>query len=141
MAAAAAWDELATELQSTAASYSSVISSLTSGPGQVLVARHGGRGRPYLAWMQQTAVQAPEAADQATEAASAYETAFAAHVPPEEIRPPFPIGVAGGYEHYRAEQRGDRSHRSRVRRNVGTGRGGDGHLRRLIGGRVQLDTV
>ena len=30
--AAIAWDGLATELQSTAASYSSVISSLTSGP-------------------------------------------------------------------------------------------------------------
>ena len=32
LAAAAAWDGLANELQSAAASYSSVISSLTSGP-------------------------------------------------------------------------------------------------------------
>ncbi|MFZ0904678.1 MAG: PPE family protein, partial [Mycobacterium sp.] len=34
VAAAAAWDGLANDLQSTAASYSSVISSLTSGPWQ-----------------------------------------------------------------------------------------------------------
>jgi PPE-repeat protein len=40
---------------------------------------------PYLAWMQGTAAQAAEAATQATAAATAYETAFAAHVPPTEI--------------------------------------------------------
>jgi PPE-repeat protein len=40
---------------------------------------------PYLSWMQGTAAQAAETASQATAAASAYETAFAAHVPPEEI--------------------------------------------------------
>ena len=40
---------------------------------------------PYLTWMQGTAAQAAETASQATAAASAYETAFAAHVPPEEI--------------------------------------------------------
>jgi PPE-repeat protein len=40
---------------------------------------------PYLAWMQGTAARAAEAATQATAAATAYETAFAAHVPPAEI--------------------------------------------------------
>ena len=40
---------------------------------------------PYLSWMQATAGTAGEAAAQATAAASAYETAFAAHVPPTEI--------------------------------------------------------
>jgi PPE-repeat protein len=85
-AAAAAWDGLASELQSTAASSSSVISTLTneawSGPSSLnMVAAV----TPYLTWMQGTAAQAAEAASQATAAANAYETAFAAHVPPAEI--------------------------------------------------------
>lgn len=40
---------------------------------------------PYVAWMQQTAAAAAQSATQATEAAAAYETAFAAHVPPAVI--------------------------------------------------------
>ena len=85
-AAAAAWDGLAGELQSTVSSYSSVIDTLASGPwvgpssaGMVAAVT------PYLAWMQGTAAQASEAATQATAAATAYEAAFAAHVPPTEI--------------------------------------------------------
>ena len=83
LAAAAAWDDLATELQSTASSYSSVISGLTSGPwrGPSSVAMASAVA-PYVAWMQQTATQAHQAASQATEAASAYEIAFASTVPP-----------------------------------------------------------
>jgi PPE-repeat protein len=86
LAAAAAWDGLANDLQSTAASYSSVISSLTSGPwlGPTSLSMTAAV-TPYLTWMQGTAAQAAETAGQATAAASAYETAFAAHVPPEEI--------------------------------------------------------
>ena len=86
LAAAAAWDDLATELQSTASSYSSVISGLTSGPwiGPSSLAM-AAAAAPYVAWMQQTAAQAHETAGQATEAASAYETAFAANVPPDVI--------------------------------------------------------
>jgi PPE-repeat protein len=85
-AAAAAWDGLATELQSTVSSYSSVISTLTSGPwvGPSSLAM-GAAVAPYLTWMQGTAAQAAEAATQATAAATAYETAFAAHVPPTEV--------------------------------------------------------
>src|SRR3954465_15018967 len=86
LAAAAAWGGLATELQSTAATYSSVIASLTSGPwvgpsslGMAAAAT------PYVTWMSGTAAQAAQAATQATAAAAAYETAFAAHVPPAEI--------------------------------------------------------
>jgi PPE-repeat protein len=84
--AAIAWDELATELQSSAASYSSVISSLSSGPwlGPASLSMAAAVA-PYLAWMRETAAQAAETANQATAAANAYETAFAAHVPPEEI--------------------------------------------------------
>ena len=86
LAAATAWDELAGELQSTAASYSSVISSLTSGPwlGPTSLSMAAAVA-PYLSWMQGTAAQAAETASQTTAAASAYKTAFAAHVPPEEI--------------------------------------------------------
>jgi PPE-repeat protein len=86
LAAAAAWDGLATELQSTASSYSSVVSSLTSGPwvGPSSLGM-AAAVTPYLTWMQGTAAQAHEAATQATAAASAYETAFAAHVPPPVI--------------------------------------------------------
>jgi PPE-repeat protein len=85
-AAAAAWEGLAGELQSTLSSYSSVIDTLAGGPwvgpssaGMVAAVT------PYLSWMQGTAGQASEAAAQATAAATAYEAAFAAHVPPTEI--------------------------------------------------------
>jgi PPE-repeat protein len=63
LAAAAAWDGLATELQSAASSYSSVIASLTGGPwiGPSSLAM-AAAVTPYVAWMQQTAVQADQAA-------------------------------------------------------------------------------
>jgi len=86
LAAAAAWDGLASELHSTAASYESVIAGLTSGPwvgpsSLSMVAAV----TPYLAWMQRTAAQAREAATAATAAVAAYEEAFAAHLPPPVI--------------------------------------------------------
>ena|SRR5271168_234931 len=86
VAAATAWENLVTELQSTASAYSSVISNLSTGPwvGPSSLAM-AAAAAPYVAWMQQTAVQAAQTAAQATEAASAYETAFAAHVPPPVI--------------------------------------------------------
>ncbi|OSC29366.1 hypothetical protein B8W69_10235 [Mycobacterium vulneris] len=86
VAAATSWQNLATELQSTATSYSSVLSSLTAGPwvGPSSIAM-ASAAAPYVAWMQQTAAQAAQSATQATEAAAAYETAFAAHVPPAVI--------------------------------------------------------
>ncbi|UQX13506.1 PPE family protein [Candidatus Mycobacterium methanotrophicum] len=86
LAAAVAWDGLAAELQSTATSYSSVISRLTSGswtgPSSASMAV---AAAPYVAWMSDTAAQAKEAALQARAAAAAYETAFAATVPPPMI--------------------------------------------------------
>jgi PPE-repeat protein len=86
VAAAAAWENLATELQSTASSYESVISSLTSGPwvGPSSLAM-AAAATPYVTWMQTTAAQAAQTATQATTAASAYEEAFAATVPPPVI--------------------------------------------------------
>jgi PPE-repeat protein len=84
--AAAVWEGLACELASAVSSYSAVIDGLISGswvgPSSV---RMAAAVTPYLAWMQGTAAQAAEAATQASAAASAYETAFAAHVPPAEI--------------------------------------------------------
>jgi len=85
LAAAAAWDRLAAQLRSTAASYSSVISGLTAawqGPSSAAMAAAAG---PYAAWMNATAAQAEQTAAQARSAAAAYETAFAATVPPPVI--------------------------------------------------------
>ncbi|MFZ1164966.1 PPE family protein [Mycobacterium sp.] len=86
MAAATAWDELATELGSTADSYSSVISGLTGaewlGPSSASMAA---AAAPYATWMSTTAAQAEQAAAQAMAAASAYEAAFAMTVPPPVI--------------------------------------------------------
>ena len=83
MAAATAWDELATELDSMAASYSSAISELTGeewlGPSSASMAA---AAAPYAAWMSTTAAQAEQAGAQAKAAASAYEAAFAMTVHP-----------------------------------------------------------
>jgi PPE-repeat protein len=86
LAAAAAWDELATELQSTAASYGATIQGLTTGPwtGPSSIAM-AAAAAPYVAWMSATGAQAEQAATQAKLAAGAYETAFAATVPPQVI--------------------------------------------------------
>jgi PPE-repeat protein len=86
LAAAAAWEELAAELQSTATSYGSTIESLAAGPwtGPSSIAM-AAAAAPYVAWMNATGAQAEEAANQAKLAAGAYETAFAATVPPEVI--------------------------------------------------------
>ena len=85
LAVAAGWDDLAAELHSTAASYSSVISALTAGwqgPSSTTMAASAA---PYTAWMSATAAQAEQTATQARSAAAAYETAFAATVPPPVI--------------------------------------------------------
>ncbi|PLV53669.1 hypothetical protein X011_06915, partial [Mycobacterium tuberculosis variant microti OV254] len=86
LAAAAAWDELAGELHSTAATYGSTIESLVVGPwgGPSSIAM-AAAAAPYVEWMSATGVQAEQAALQAKLAAGAYETAFAATVPPPII--------------------------------------------------------
>ncbi|UGT94524.1 PPE family protein [Mycobacterium ostraviense] len=84
--AAVAWERLANELNATAASYSAVISGLTGqewrGPSALSMAA---AATPYVAWMRATAAQAEQAAAQAVAAANAYESAYAATVPPGEI--------------------------------------------------------
>jgi len=86
LAAAAAWDGLAADLESAAASYQSAISGLTSGPwlGPSSVSM-AAAAMPYVSWMSATAIQVEQAAGQAKMAAGAYEAAFAMTVPPPVI--------------------------------------------------------
>jgi PPE-repeat protein len=86
LAAAAAWDGLSAELQSTAASYASAISELTGGPWLgASSASMAAAATPYVEWMTGAAAQAEQTATQAKAAAAAYEAAFAMTVPPAMI--------------------------------------------------------
>ena len=86
LGASAAWSQLATEMRSAAASYSSIISGLTSGswlgPSSASMAA---AAAPYATWMNTTAAQAEQTAAQAQAAVAAYESAFGMTVPPAEI--------------------------------------------------------
>ena len=83
MAAAAAWNNLAAELNSTATAAQSVISTLADdqwrGPSSVAMAT---ASAPYLEWLQTTSAAAQQAANQAMASAAAYEAAFGMTVPP-----------------------------------------------------------
>lgn len=84
--AATAWAALAAELKATAASYAAVVSELTSGPwiGPSSISM-ASAATPYVSWMSTTAAQAEHTANQLVTAVAAYEAAFAATVPPDEI--------------------------------------------------------
>ncbi len=86
LAAAAAWDAVAAELESAAVGYSSSVSELTGltwlGPSSMAMS---GAAAPYVAWLQAAAAQAGQTAAQAYAAAAAYEAAFAMTVPPPVI--------------------------------------------------------
>ncbi|MEO8814915.1 MAG: PPE family protein [Mycobacterium sp.] len=83
LAAAAAWDQLANDMNSSAAAYRSVVAGLTTdgwqGPSAMMVSN---AVAPYVAWMHSTAAQAEQTAVQAKTAAAAYQTAFTMTVPP-----------------------------------------------------------
>src|SRR5438270_6286963 len=83
MAAAAAWNNLAAELNSTATAAHSVISTLADdewrGPSSAAMAT---ASAPYLQWLQTTSAAAQQAANQAMASAAAYEAAFGMTVPP-----------------------------------------------------------
>jgi PPE-repeat protein len=85
-AAAAAWQGLASQLGSAATSYRAVVSDLTAGPwvGPSSLSM-AAAAAPYAAWMSTTATAAEQTASQLTSAIAAYETAFAATVPPPII--------------------------------------------------------
>lgn len=83
MAAAAAWDVLANGLESVSRGYSSVITRLqgeswSGGASEAMSSAVA----PYVAWVATAGAKAEEAAGQARAAAAAYETAYAATVPP-----------------------------------------------------------
>lgn len=85
LAAATAWDGLAAELQSVMGSYGTVLSTLTAdwtGPSSAAMVA---AATPFVDWMATTAAQAAQAAVQAGAAASAFEVALAAVVPPPVI--------------------------------------------------------
>jgi PPE-repeat protein len=86
LAAAAAWDGIADELYAMSGLCRSIISTLTAGTWlSAASASMAAATAPYLAWMNVTAAQAQQAAAQARAAATAFETAFAATVPPPLI--------------------------------------------------------
>ena len=86
MAAAAAWNNLAAELNSTASASQSVISTLTDDEwrGRSAAAMVAA-ATPYVTWMHTTAAAAQLAANQAMASAAAYEAAFAMTVPPPVV--------------------------------------------------------
>ncbi|MGV0907701.1 PPE family protein [Mycobacterium novum] len=86
LAAAASWDAVAWQLESFATGYSSTLSELhghawSGGSAEAMIAA----AAPYVAWASATATLAEQTANQARAAAAAYETAFAATVPPPVV--------------------------------------------------------
>jgi PPE-repeat protein len=86
LTAATAWDKLADDLYSTASGFSSIIVALTdedwrgdAADAMVAVVT------PYIRWLTDTAERAEAIASKARAAASAFENAFAATVPPAVI--------------------------------------------------------
>ncbi|MDI3313546.1 MAG: PPE domain-containing protein [Mycobacterium sp.] len=81
LAAAAAWEELASELNWLAAGCDSVVSALKGEPSAFATAT----AAPYLGWVNATAAKAEQAAAQAKAAAAAFESALSMTVPPAVI--------------------------------------------------------
>jgi PPE-repeat protein len=86
MAAAAAWNGIAAELNASALGLDQLITQLAGeewlGPASASMAS---AAQPYVTWMTTSAGQAEEAATQAQSAAAAYETVLASVVPPPMI--------------------------------------------------------
>jgi PPE-repeat protein len=86
LTASEAWQGLAAELHSAAASYQSVVSGLTAGPwvgpsSSTMAAA----AASYVSWLNATAAQAEETAAQAKAAAAAYQAAFTSTVAPPTV--------------------------------------------------------
>ena len=86
LAAAGSWDALAAELGTTAETYESVVSGLTTlhwrGPASELMMA---AADPYVSWLYTTAEQTRQTAMQVRAAAVAYEQAYAMTVPPAVV--------------------------------------------------------
>jgi PPE-repeat protein len=86
MTAAAAWNQVAAELNSAARGYQQTITTLSSDDWQGAASTAmADAAAPYLAWITNTAAEAEQAAGQARAAASAYDAALASAVPPPMI--------------------------------------------------------
>ncbi|ORX13475.1 hypothetical protein AWC27_21610 [Mycobacterium szulgai] len=86
LAAATAWDTLATDLNSTAVSVASMISGLMGSTWLGTAATTmAAAAAPYVTWLNATATQAAQASGQAMAAVAAYEAAYAMTVPPALI--------------------------------------------------------
>lgn len=85
-AAAAAWDALAAQLAASASAFQSTVSTLTGGawqgPAAMLMAT---AAAPYVQWLTGTSAKAELVATHARLSAGAFETAFAATVPPAVV--------------------------------------------------------
>lgn len=85
-AAAAMWDNLASEVHAAAGYYRSVISGLTSGRWLGLASLSMASAfAPYMAWTAGLAARAAETAGQVRLAVEAYEAAFTMTVPPPAV--------------------------------------------------------
>ncbi|MEB3032392.1 PPE family protein [[Mycobacterium] nativiensis] len=85
LAAAAAWEGLATQMAATAASGAAVVATLAAGwtgPSSALMTAAAQR---TITWLHVSTAEAEQTAAQQRAAAAAYETAFAATVPPPAI--------------------------------------------------------
>jgi PPE-repeat protein len=86
LAAAAAWDAVAAQLEATASGYSADVAGLTGqswfGPSSMAMAASAAR---YVTWLQASAAQATQTSAQAYAAAAAYDAGFAMTVPPPMI--------------------------------------------------------
>ena len=79
------WQQLGTELEHAATSYTSVLSSLTAawrGPSSMAMSQ---AVEPYLTWMRTTAQQCLQAGSSAQAAAAAFTSARSAIVPPAAV--------------------------------------------------------
>ena len=85
LAAATAWNGLAAELHSAAASYESVISGLIASWQGPSSAAMESAAAPYVAWLNSTATQAELSGGEAQAAAAAFQSAFGMMVPPPVI--------------------------------------------------------
>ena len=86
LAAQSAWDDLAAELRSAAASFGSVTSSMASQWWQgAAAAAMGNVAATYVAWLGAVASQAEQAAGAARTAAEAFEATFGATVHPAAV--------------------------------------------------------
>jgi PPE-repeat protein len=85
LAAAAAWDGLAAELQTVGMGYESVIAELSTGWSGPSAKAMAAAAAPYAKWMNTASAQAEQTAIQAMTAAAAYEAAFAMTVPPPVV--------------------------------------------------------